>query len=186
MTEGAEGRSSFVTVKAPLAALVASALALAAPALAGSQRAHGGMTPRPMLAMDHALTIRSTVGSYCVSGRPHRHVHPATGMCADYVYPLPTRGKLPVSAGDRLTLRFRHNPRILDRVRHATVRPLRVQGQDFHAAGPAVTPRRAHGDPDRWKLRLPAEIGDANVLAVSVAYRGFGDCDFWIALTPRG
>ncbi len=136
-----------------------------------------------MLATDHALTIRSTVGSYCVAGRPHGHVHPA--MCADYVYPLPTRGRLPVRAGDRLALRFRHNPRILDSVRSATARPLRVHGQDFHAVGASVKPRRTRNGSDRWRLRLPRDIGDANVLAVSVTYRGFGDCEFWIAISPR-
>jgi hypothetical protein len=137
------------------------------------------MAPRAALVGAHGLQVRSTVGTYCTESRPK----PGGGSaeCADYAYPLKTHGRLPVAGGDRVALRFRHNPTIRDRVRSVRVTPLHATKDDFTTAGPSVHAKVNPEHPSRWKAALPGDLGNANVLEVSVLYP-HGDADFWAGI----
>jgi hypothetical protein len=156
----------------PIGLCVAVAVGGVAVAASGGH----GMTPRAALLSAHGLQVRSTVGSFCTESRPK----PGGGSaeCADYAYPLKTHGRLPVAGGDRVAVRFRHNPTIRDRVRSVRVTPLHATKDDFSTAGTAVRARVNPKHPSRWKATLPGDLGTANVLDVSVRYP-HGDADFW-------
>jgi hypothetical protein len=162
------------------AALVALSVVPAA-ALAASDQ--GSLAPRPALVSAHGLTVRSTVGSFCVNGRSRRGA--SVGMCADSAYPLPTRGRLPVSGGDRVALRFRHNPRIQDRIGSVVVTPVhasRHSAPDDPLLHP-VSAMQNGAHPSHWHVRLPAGLGNANTLDISVRYsHHHGDADFWAGI----
>ncbi len=163
-----------------LAATTVSLLAaasVAAPAVAGP----GRVAPRPALVTAHALTIRSTVGTYCVQGRARHGTQ--VGMCADYAYPLRTRGRLPVDGGNRVALRFRHNPRIEDRPKSVRISPLRVSAQQIDSVSSTIAAVQSRQHPRRWSATLPADLDGANVLDVAVRYRQ-GDADFWAGIQP--
>lgn len=106
-------------------------------------------------------------------------------MCADYAYPLRTRGRLRVTAGDAVRLRFRHNPNIRDRIKAVHVSLVRVSGDNIefvgHVGPSTQNPRHA----SRWLVHLPSDLHHANVLDVSVRYPG-GDGDFWAGIRPTG
>jgi hypothetical protein len=179
--EAAQARSSVMPMKARLVLAAGVCLAAGSVTAALGEAAQHGMGPRPALVSAHGLTVRSTVGSYCVDGRPH-HGTSVSG-CTDSAYPIGTRGKLPVSGGDRLALRFRHNPRIEDTVTRARVSLLRVHDDITYISHPvAASQNRRH--PSRWHVRLPGDLKDANKLDISVKYRN-GDADFWAGIAPR-
>ena len=142
-----------------------------------------GMAPRPVLVSARHLTVRSSVGSFCTQSRPHNGS--ASGLCADYAYPLHTRGRLPVAAGAVIRLRFRHNPNIRDRIEAVHVALVRVSGDNIefvgHVGPPTQNPRHA----SRWLVHLPSDLHHANVLDVSVRLPG-GDADFWAGLELSG
>jgi hypothetical protein len=169
-------------MKALLTAATCALLAVPAAGLASGAGARG-LSPRPALVTAHALTLRSTPGTYCVTGRPRNGT--SAGVCADYAYPLRTRGRLPVDGGDRVALRFRHNPRIFDQPRSVRVSPLRVHDGHIDAVSTAVVAKAVNGHPRRWSVVLAADLEGANRLDVAVRYRQ-GDADFWAGIRPTG
>jgi hypothetical protein len=154
---------------------VALAIAGCAIALAKPQ----GMAPRAALVSAHSLTVRSTVGSYCVTSPPRHGT--ASGQCADGGSPLPVHGHLPVGPGDTVRLRFRHNPHILDRVSSVHVGLVRVQGHEATSVGRAGRPVQNPQHPSRWSVQLPENLKHANVLDIFVRLSG-GDADFWAGI----
>jgi hypothetical protein len=119
--------------------------------------------------------VIATQGSYCVSGR---HV----GACADYAYPLHVRGRLDVSAGERVLVATG------DRLIHtARVSLLHATKSGFHALAWSATARRTPGHPTTLRIHLPDDLGRANRLDISAAYAHHrGDSDWWAGLkTPH-
>ena len=163
---------------AVLAVVSISAVAIGAAFAAASG---GGMAPRPALVSANGLTVHASVGSFCVDGRPHHGT--ASSVCADYAYPLHTRGKLPVAGGDRVALRFRHNRRIEDVVKSVHVHPLRVHGGNIKPVSSAVAGVQNSAHRSRWHVRLPSDLGGANKLDISITYAN-GDADFWAGISP--
>jgi hypothetical protein len=132
--------------------------------------------PRQMFLSAHGLMVRTTTGSYCVQ-------HGNTGECGDSVYALRVRGLLPVDPGDRLTL-FTHDRKI----RRLHVSLLRADGNhwgdDYRSLDWGARAHRVNDRPSRWRFRLPAELGGANRLDISIRYgHGIGgSADFWAGL----
>jgi hypothetical protein len=181
VTEAPTARSSVMALKTRLLAIAVVYVSAVAIAAAFAAASGGGMTPRPALVSANGLTVHASVGSYCVDGRPHHGT--ASSMCADYAYPLHTRGELPVAGGDRVALRFRHNPRIEDVVRSVHVQPLRVHGGNIKPVSSAVAGVRNPTHGSRWHVRLPSDLDGANKLDISITYAN-GDADFWAGITP--
>ncbi len=169
-----------------LSAVLAVPVAAVPAAFALAAGAPGGMTPRPALVSAHGLTVRSTVGSFCLDGRSRRGV--SAGVCGDAAYPLRLRGRLPVHGGERIALRFRHNPQIRDRV--GTVRVTAFGLAPDARGAPGKSPTRSvtavqnRHHRSRWHVRLPRGIHGANVLDIAVRYsHRHGDADFWAGIT---
>ena len=80
-------RSSVMRINIRLISAALVALSVV-PAVALATSDQGSLAPRPALVSAHGLTVRSTVGSFCVDGRSRRGT--SVGMCADSAYPLPT------------------------------------------------------------------------------------------------
>ncbi len=159
------------------AALIASASAVTA--AAGSSR---DMSPRPALVSAHGSTVRSSVGSYCTTGRAHHGVH--AGMCADSVYPHP-HSRLAVSGGDVLHVRFPHNRAILDRPWRVVVTLVRIRHDGVSTVDRGRGDLQVPGHPRRWLASIPRRLHNANAVDISVSYGRNGDADFVAGLRSR-
>lgn len=161
----------------------ATVLGLAAGAVAATTGAGAGqsLAPRPALVKAHGLTERSTLGSYCTTGRSRHGT--SSGVCADSAFPEP-RGHLPVHPGDKVHLRFRHNPAIRDHIEHVRVALARTRPTPVVFAGSARRARAVSGHPNRWLVKLPRHLGTADALDIFVRY-GHGDAEFVAGIAPR-
>jgi hypothetical protein len=149
------------------ALLPATAVGLGA-ATAHERRDH----PRQIWVGSGGLYVRASLGSYCWPlGQGGR-------FCADSVYPIDVRGRLPVQPLDWVTLLVR------DHVRRVQVSLLRVEGGVIGPADWRASARLVGDGPHRWRFRLPADLRNANRLDVSVRLKG-GDADFWAGIDPR-
>jgi len=133
---------------------------------------------RPALRVTHdGLITRASLGSYCTTPPAGE---PGFAGCADYMYPLRLRASLPVRAGGTLVLRTRFTARRL------AASLLTVDGRNITPAGEHLVVRRTAAR--RWAVELPAELGGANVLNVSMTWRnarhGRGDANFWTGIRP--
>ena len=133
---------------------------------------------RPALRVAHdGLTARASLGTYCTTPPAGE---PGFAGCADYLYPLRLRASLPVRAGGTLVLRTRFSARRL------AASLLSVDGRDITTVGEHLIVRRTAAR--RWAVELPAELGGANVLSVSMTWRnardGRGDANFWTGIRP--
>ncbi|MQA76464.1 MAG: hypothetical protein GEU88_19415 [Solirubrobacterales bacterium] len=116
----------------------------------------------------HGETARATLGSYCVS-------HGRVGVCSDSAYPLPVRGGIRVSPGDRVTVRT--GDRAIKRV---SVGLLRVRGRRIESGDWSARAERVPGRPRRFSVELSSDLERANRLDVFVRYRDrIGDADYW-------
>jgi hypothetical protein len=158
-----------------IATAVMAALASAAFLLPDADARGGAERPRTLLVENRGLMVKATAGSYCVTDAN-------VGLCADSVYPLRVRGRLPVAPGERLKLRT-HDRRIAT----VGVSLLRVSGDEVENVGWHARARRAPGHQSRWLVRLPGDLGGANRLDVFMRYEGhIGDADYWAGLAPQG
>lgn len=155
---------------------LATAAAVVAIADAGQS-----LAPRPALVKAHGLTERSTLGSYCTTGRPRHGT--SSGVCVDSAFPDP-RGHLPVHPGDKVHLRFRHNPAIRDHIKHVRVALARTRPTPVVFTGSVRRTRAVAGHPNRWFVKLPHDLGTADALDIFVRYRQ-GDADFVAGIAPR-
>jgi hypothetical protein len=140
-------------------------LAVAATLLAAVATAVSARDRHPqhdLTATSHHRTIQATLGSACTPTRQ--------GMvCADSVYPLKTKRRLPVHGHARIRLVFRAEPQEI----YPELRDRR--SRSIHE----LTPR---GGGKEWRVRLPAPLPRGmDRLGVFVGYRR-GSADFEIDL----
>lgn len=159
------------------AAVVAPTLALAADG--------GRSMPRQPLVSAGDATVAATVGTHCVR-QTSEAGEPVGGYCADYRYPLATRGRLPVEPRGLVRLRFRDNPQLADDVTGASVSLIRRRGEDFESLRWSASAVPVDDGSGTFRVRLPERLRGANVLSVTVGYDGGGDANFWAGLDARG
>ena len=115
-----------------------------------------------LTASSHQRTVQATRGTHCT---------PTAGgmMCADYAYPLETKGRLPVHGGGRITLEFGVKPEEID----PSLRDRRSRSvHELTARGSGLT----------RTIRLPRTLPKGtDRLGVFVAYER-GDADFEVDL----
>lgn len=133
---------------------------------------------RPALRVAHdGLTARASLGTHCTDPPAGE---PGFAGCVDYLYPLRLRASLPVRAGGTVVLRTRFTARRL------AASLLYVHGRDIAPVGEQLVVRRTAAR--RWVVKLPAELGGANVVDVSMTWRnprdGRGDANFWTGVRP--
>jgi hypothetical protein len=131
------------------------ALAAAAPA--------GERNPQhELLGSSHHKTLRATLGTHCTAQN-------GAMLCADFAYPLDTKGKLRVHGGGRIVLEFGEEPEEID----ASLRDRRSR---------SVHELTARGSGLRRTIRLPRPLPrGSDRLGVFVGYER-GDADFEIDL----
>jgi hypothetical protein len=131
------------------------------------------LAPPPVRVSSNHLYVKATRGSYCyfrTSGNT------AVGECGDAIYPLPTRGELPVHGRSRVGLH------VGTRATRVDIALIRVEGDEFDYVG-----RSRRADPSdstgrHWHARLPRHLRGANVLDVSVRYPHGGGSDNWAGI----
>jgi hypothetical protein len=106
-------------------------------------------------------------------------------VISDAGYPLPIHKRLPVSPGDRVSLRS-GSP-----AARVTVWLLHVADEEpiGHEAGDVLahlSSRTVSSSRGRWVTKLPRDLKSGNVLDVSVLYaNGRGYADFWVGLRSK-
>jgi hypothetical protein len=142
-----------LTVAAPLAVALAAAAAAAA----------GDRNPQhELIGSSHHKTVRATLGTHCTAQN-------GAMRCADFGYPLDTKGRLPVHGGGRIVLRFGEEPEEID----PSLRDRRSR---------SVHELTARGTGLRRTIRLPRRLPrGSDRLGVFVGYER-GDADFEIDL----
>jgi hypothetical protein len=140
--------------------------------------ASGARDHRPALRVAHdGLTARASLGTHCTDPPAGE---PGFASCVDYLYPLRLRASLPVRAAGTVVLHTRF------RVRRLAASLLSVDGREIAPIGEQLVVRRTAAR--RWVVELPAQLGGANVLDVSMTWRnprdGRGDANFWTGIRP--
>jgi hypothetical protein len=159
--------------------LVASALVAAVAAATAAFALGGGAAgpPKPALVTSHGLRARTVVGSYCSTGDTQNGV--GVGGCGDAAYPLHPKAFLPMTPRSRIRANLRK------RTKKLAADLIRVDGSEFNVVGPALTAKPVPGSHRRiWRLRLPRDLRDANVLAITANFSAGGDGDFWAGVKP--
>jgi len=127
---------------------------------------------RRLLITANGLTLRATDQSTCVPNSPF----PGSGfVCEDVAFqPRPTRGRLPLTTGRAVLLRFGAEARSvrfeLERVSKGLPRPV--------ASGSA---RRSRSSLRRWHVRLPPRLRrfrQPSLITISVRFRNGSSADF--------
>jgi len=128
--------------------------------------------PPPLSAKRGDAVVSASLGSYEWGG-----------AIVDAGYPLPIHKRLPVSPGDRVSLR------IGTPAARVVVSLLHVTGEEpiGHEAGDVLAhlgSRPVSSSRDRWVTKLPRDLKGGNVLDVSVQYANNprGQADFWVGL----
>jgi hypothetical protein len=115
-----------------------------------------------LIASSHHRTVQASLGTHCT---------PTDGamLCVDRSYPRPTKKRLPVHGGGRMTLEFRAEPEEID----PSLRDRRSRSvHELTARGSGLT----------WRIRLPRVLPKGtDRLGVFVAYKR-GDADFEVDL----
>jgi hypothetical protein len=110
-----------------------------------------------LLAKSHHKTLRATLGTHCTA-------QDGSMRCADYAYPLNTKGRLPVHGGGRIVLRFGEEPEEIDPSlrdrRSRSVRELTARGTGLRRT--IRLPRRLPRGSDRLGVFVGYERGDAD------------------------
>ena len=140
-----------------LAAVPVLVAALAAAVSAGERHPQHDLT-----ASSHHRTLQATRGAHCTPT--------ADGMvCADYAYPLETKGRLPVHGGGRVRLEF-------------AVEPEEIYPELRDRRSRSILELTARGNGLERRIRLPRELPrGTDRLGVFVMYER-GDADFEVDL----
>lgn len=130
--------------------------------------------PPPLLAQRDDAVVSASLGDY-----EWREV------ILDAGYPLPIRKRLPVSPGDRVSLRIgTPAARVVVSLLHVSRgEPIGHEAGDVLAqlSSRPVSPSRG-----RWVTKLPRDLKRGNVLDVSVLYANSrGYADFWVGLRAK-
>lgn len=136
-----------------------------------------------VLVSNHGLTVRASGGSGCAQIEPEPGATVTATVCGDAGYPLSVNGRLPVKPKDRLFLRFRDDPTIVDDVKRVFVGLVDVDGLEFDFLSWDAQAKRIGGKHVKWRVRLPSDLNQADVLDISVDYPG-GDSNAWAGLKP--
>ena len=136
-----------------------TALALAVLAVAAGADRH---PQHDLTASSHHRTVQATLGTHCTPTRG--------GMvCADYVYPLETKKRLPVHGRGRIRLEFKAEPEAI----YPDLRNRRSR---------SIHKLTARGNGLERTIRLPRALPRGmDRLGVFVEYRS-GDADFEVDL----
>lgn len=177
MSFGLPGPARLSGVKAGISVVLALGclLVVVAGALASPIRTSSAPPqPPPLSAHRGAAVVSASLGSYEWGE-----------VISDAGYPLPIHKRLPVSPGDRVSLR------IGAPAARVMVSLLHVTGEEpiGHVAGDVLAQLRSRPispSRGRWLTKLPRRLKSGNVLDISVRYaKGRGDADFWVGLRPR-
>jgi hypothetical protein len=158
--------SRRILVAVPIALVPAAVAAIAASALLAA-----GPAVKPAYVTSHGLRAGTALGSYCV-------VDEGAGGCGDAAYPLHPRAHLPITPGSRLRVNLRRHAKRVEAVL------VRVEGDNMTTVGGRVRSRRAGGNGRFWRLRLPDDLGEANVLSIEATLEPSGDANWWAGVKP--
>jgi len=162
----------------PLAAIAGLALAI------GPQASEAADTPadqRRAVVASGGLMIRAALETNCLYDRPPGK-EPRNILCEDTAYnPRPTRARLPVRAGGRLSIRLGGAAR---KVTVWLERPNRT-GRAPLSMSPARRARRLDPAGRRWRIRLPGRLKGASVVRFSATFRGGGTANFGAGIVAR-
>ncbi|MFL5781902.1 MAG: hypothetical protein ACJ760_11365 [Thermoleophilaceae bacterium] len=158
--------SRRILIALPIALVLAAGAALAANALRAPER-----PIKPAYVTSQGLRARAAVGSYCVVGK-------GAGGCGDAAYPLHPRGHLPITPGSRLRVNLRRH------AAHLEASLVRVDGDHFDTAGGKVKAGRAGGNGRFWRLKLPDDLGGADILSLEATLKPSGDANWWAGVKP--
>ena len=153
-------------------ALLCGVLLTGACATSGARADPDIAVQTPTLSLKHAgLYEMATQGTFCVTPPPGG----GSGLCADFAYPLPVAGRLPVRPGGRVVLRSSVE------ATSVIARLLRVDGSTIKPV--ATSLRVSQLSAKRWAVKLPRRLRHANVLDAFIrwdnAIDGRGDADYW-------
>ncbi len=123
-----------------------------------------------MLVSAHGKTVAASAGSYCVDAVPKPGSEEDLAECTDVDEPTsPPRPRLTVRPRDLLLLQFQDNPETQDDVGSVRVFLTRIDREGPRTLARMRT-RRVDGTPDRWRVRLPARLRQANSLYIQAAF----------------
>jgi hypothetical protein len=158
-------------------ATLSAALALAALALGALPvSTAGAQKPPPVYVGSKGDYVRATLGSYCYTDELSGNQQ--VSACADAFYPLPVNGQLQVVPRQRLRVDAGR------RVIRLGASLVRVEGNEVTYLG-SVRKRRT-GQGRFWRLRLPADLGSANILSLDLDFGNVGDSNVWAGLAVAG
>lgn len=160
--------SRRVLIASVLALVLAAAAAIAAFALSRAPEP----VVKPAYVTSHGLRARAVVGTFCAPDSSGRT------LCSDKRYPLHPRAYLPITAGSKLRVNLRRHAKRLD----ASL--LRVEGNEMKSVGGKVRAKRSGGNGRFWRLRLPDDLGGANVLSIGADLKPSGDANWWAGVRP--
>jgi hypothetical protein len=163
----------------PRRTLIALAIAIAVAAATAAIAVGGGTAGPPKKAVVSSLGLRAgtVLGSYCSTGK----TKDGSGVsgCGDAAYPLEPRSYLPVIPASTVRVNLRK------RAKSATAALVRVVGDQTNFVGGDVVAKPVRGSHRRvWRLDMPSDLGDANVLSISAKWAGGGDANFWAGVKP--
>ncbi len=154
--------------------LVASAAAL----LAGAGAAEAAGPPR-LTVTSLGETERAEQGSFCWQTKKRTATGRPSFVCGDYFYPLDVDCGLPVAPGAAIKVRTGTAVR---RIHLALVSGTPTDGGPDHLEW--TESRRSGKGRKVWRFELPAEIGQAAAIDISIVGRR-GDSNTWTGLaTP--
>jgi len=131
-------------------------------ALATSVSARDQHPQHDLTATSHHRTVQATLGTHCT-------MSDGAMACADYVYPLETKKRLPVHGRGRIRLEFGAEPEHI----YPELRDHRSR---------SIFELTARGDGREWTVRLPRHLPRGmDRLGVFVMYKR-GDADFEVDL----
>ncbi len=169
----------FVRIGRIGAIATAGVLAACPAAVALAQVGQGpSLAPRPVLVSAHGKTVAASAGSYCVDAVPKPGSEEDLAECTDVDEPTsPPRPRLTVRPRDLLLLQFQDNPETQDDVGSVRVFLTRIDREGPRTLARMRT-RRVDGTPDRWRVRLPARLRQANSLYIQAAFDPDGSSDY--------
>jgi hypothetical protein len=159
--------------------LIALALVTAVAAATAALALGGGTAgpPKRALVTSQGLRAGTVLGSFCSTGG----TKDGTGVvgCGDAGYPLHPHAYLPIVPGSTVRTNVRH------RAKSLSASLIRVDGEQMNDVGGDVVAKPVAGSHRRvWRLRLPDDLGDANVLSIEARFKPAGDANWWAGVKP--
>lgn len=153
------------------------AVATAAALLAATGSAAAAAPPK-LTVTALGETERATQGSFCWQSKRRTRLGILATTCGDYIYPLEVDCTLPVAPGATVKVRTGAVVRVISIALIGTVTEEGAQYLEWDRTRGSRKGRRT------WRFELPAEIGQAAALDISVTGRR-GDSNTWTGLaTP--